>query len=60
MTVREKEIIAIATQLLSGMVANPHIYTVVSDEKDGGHQEQLLIMNAVRMAEAIVNRVQNL
>ena len=58
--VREKEMIEIATQLLSGMVANPRLYTVVSDEDGRGHQEQLLILNAVRMAEALVNRVESL
>ena len=60
MTIREKEIIEIATKLLSGMVANPHIYTVVSDEEGRGHQEQLLILNAVRMAEQLIDRVQQL
>ncbi|MEL6552028.1 MAG: hypothetical protein AAFQ63_01005 [Cyanobacteria bacterium J06621_11] len=58
MTVREKEIVAIATKLLAGMVSNPHLYTTVSDEEGRGHQEQLLILNAVRMAEELVNRVQ--
>jgi hypothetical protein len=59
MTNREKEIIEIATKLLSGMVSNPHIYTVVSDEEERGHQEKLLILNAVKMAEALVDRVQS-
>ncbi|MEM6599205.1 MAG: hypothetical protein AAF635_13770 [Cyanobacteria bacterium P01_C01_bin.69] len=60
MKIREKEIIEIATKLLAGMVANPHLYTVVSDEEGRGHQEQLLVLNAVRMAEALVNRIQSL
>lgn len=57
MTVREKEIIAIASQLLAGMIANPHIYTGVSDEEGPGHQERLLILNAVKMAENLVEHV---
>lgn len=59
MTVREKEIMAIATQLLAGMVSNPHIYTMVSEEDSQGHQERLLIFNAVRMAEKLVENVKH-
>lgn len=59
MTVREKEIMAIATQLLAGMVANPHIYTMVSEEDSQGPQERLLILNAVRMAEKLVENVKH-
>ena len=58
--VREKEIVKIATQLLSGMVANPRLYTMVTDEEGRGHQEQLLILNAIRMAEALVDRIESL
>lgn len=60
MKIREKEIIEVATKLLAGMVSNPHLYTVVSDEEGRGHQEQLLVLNAVRMAEALVDRIQSL
>jgi hypothetical protein len=57
MTDREQEIKEIATQLLAGMLANPHLYTMVSDEESKGQQEQLLLSNAIMMAESLVEKI---
>lgn len=47
----------IATQLLSGMLANPHIYASISDEGVRGQQEQELIAIAVEMAESLIEKI---
>ncbi len=57
MTVQDKEIRAIASQLLAGMLANPHIYTMVSEEEARGQQEQILLSNAIMMAEKLIERL---
>lgn len=51
-----QELKPIASQLLAGMLANPHIYPTLSDEA-AGQQEQLLVANAVAMAESLINRI---
>ncbi|EDX83335.1 hypothetical protein S7335_515 [Synechococcus sp. PCC 7335] len=57
MTIREKEIMTLAGQLLAGMLANPHIYTMPNEESGQGQQEHLLIVNAVAMAEGLIEKV---
>ena len=57
MTIREKEIMTLASQLLAGMLANPHIYTMASEESGQGQQERLLIANAIAMAEGLIEKV---
>lgn len=52
-----QEIKQIATQLLAGMLANPHIYAKVSDEEGRGQQEKTLIITAIEMAENLVKLV---
>ncbi len=52
------EVKQIATQLLSGMLANPHVYPTVSDELGRGQQEQDLIIAAITMAESLITRVE--
>ncbi len=52
------EIKKIAAQLLSGMLANPHIYPTISDEMARGQKEQDLMVLAVEMAESLVNKVE--
>lgn len=47
----------IATQLLSAMLANPHIYASVSDEGAQGQQEQKLIVIAIELAESLIAKV---
>lgn len=47
----------IAAQLLSAMLANPHIYTSISDEGVQGRQEQELIAIAIAMAESLIAKV---
>ena len=57
MTDREKEIKEVATQLLAGMLANPHLYTMISDEESRGQQEQILLSTAIMMAENLTEKV---
>ena len=57
-TVQEKELKEIASQLLAGMLANPHIYTMVSDEEARGQQEQILLSNAITMAEKLIQKIE--
>lgn len=46
----------IAAQLLSGLLANPHIYASISDEKGRGQQEQNLVTMAIEMAESLIEK----
>ena len=48
----------IASQLLAGMLANPHIYSIVSDEEGIGQQERILLSKAISMANALVEQVE--
>ena len=54
----KNEVKQIATQLLSGMLANPHVYPMVSDELGRGQQEQDLIIAAIVMAESLITKVE--
>ena len=58
MTAQDKELKEIASQLLAGMLANPHIYTMVSEEEARGQQEQILLSNAISMAEKLLQKVE--
>lgn len=49
----------IATTILAGMLANPHIYASVSDEGGRGQQEQNLIVMAIEMAEILITKVES-
>lgn len=51
------ELQQIATQLLAGMLSNPHIYATVSDEGGRGQQEQKLILVATEMAESLMEQI---
>lgn len=53
------ELKRIASQILSGMLANPHIYATVSDEEGRGQQEQILILTAIEMAEKLIEKVED-
>ena len=55
---RENEIRKISSQLLSGMLANPHIYPAIADDEGMGQQEEILISNAVIMAEKLLERLE--
>ncbi len=46
-----------ATELLSGMLANPHIYAMISDAEAKGQQERILVSTAVMMAEALLEKI---
>lgn len=52
------EIKQIATQLLAGMLANPHIYAGASDEEGRGQLEHSLTVTAIKMAEQLVEKVE--
>lgn len=47
----------IAAQLLSGLMANPHIYASLSDEGAEGQQEQKLISVAIDLAEHLILQI---
>jgi hypothetical protein len=55
---RVSQIQQVAAQLLSGLLANPHIYASLSDEGSQGQQEQTLMLIAIEMAESLVNKVE--
>ena len=59
MKTKTSEIKQVSTHLLSGMLANPHIYSMVSDELGRGQQEQDLILTAIEMAESLINKVES-
>ncbi len=59
MASKEQEIKEIAAQLLAGMLSNPHLYTMVSDEEGRGQQERILVSNAILMAENLIQTVDN-
>jgi hypothetical protein len=40
------------------MLANPHVYPMVSDELGRGQQEQDLIIAAIEMAESLITEVE--
>jgi hypothetical protein len=58
MELQTTEVKQIATQILSGMLANPHVYPMVSDELGRGQQEQDLIIAAIEMAESLITKVE--
>lgn len=53
------EVKQIASELLSGMLANPHIYPTVSDEGSQGQQEQTLMILAIELAESLIAKVEH-
>ncbi|HEY9663910.1 MAG TPA: hypothetical protein V6C65_36130 [Allocoleopsis sp.] len=57
-TMDREEVKRLAAQILSGLLANPHIYASVSDEGAHGQQEQLLTRMAIEMAEALIATVE--
>jgi hypothetical protein len=52
------ELKQIATQLLAGMLANPHVYPTISDELARGQKEQDLIIAAIAMAESLITKIE--
>lgn len=59
MTSKETDVKEIATQLLAGMLANPHIYSMVSEEAGIGQQEHILLSKAIQIAETLVQEIEN-
>lgn len=56
MEIDRTELKQIAAQLLAGMLANPHIYPMYSDEMARGQKEQDLLVLALEMAEKLIQR----
>jgi hypothetical protein len=48
-----------ASQLLAGMLSNPHIYPQISDGGGDGRMEKQLIIVAVEMAENLIKHIEN-
>ncbi len=59
MELSNTEVKQFAIQILSGMVANPHVYPMVGDDLGRGPREQDLIIAAIEMAESLINRVEH-
>lgn len=55
---RMMEVKQIATQLLAGLLANPHIYPTISDEGGQGGREQELIAISIQMAESLIAKAE--
>ena len=53
------EVKQIATQLLAGMLTNPHVYHTLSDEGVAGQTEQTLMIIAIEMAESLIEKVES-
>ena len=53
------ELKQIASQLLAGMLANPHIYAALSEEGSTGRQEQTLLLMAIEMAESLIEKAES-
>lgn len=61
MSLQSSEVKQIAAQLLSGMLANPHIYHVyptVSKTLGKGQQEDELVAAAISLAETLITTVE--
>ena len=57
MNSNQSELQQLAAQLLTGLLANPHVYPSISDERSTGQQEQELILMAIEMAEQLMQKV---
>lgn len=58
MASQKQDVQHIATQLLSGMLSNPHLYATISDAEAKGQQERILVSTAVMMAEQLIKKVE--
>lgn len=57
---RNSEVLSsLAAQILGGMIANPHIYSMVSDEGVSRKQERILRHTALEIAEALISDAEN-
>lgn len=50
----DEQLKPIAAQLLSALLANPHIYATISDEGAKGQQEQRLLLVAIDLATDLI------
>ncbi len=58
MELSNTEVKQLATEILSGMLANPHVYPMVSDDLGRGPREQDLIIASIEMAESLISHVE--
>lgn len=58
MELQASEVKVIAARLLAGLLANPHIYSQISDDAAKGQQEQFLTVLSIEMAESLIRKVQ--
>ncbi len=58
MELSKTEVKQITTEILSGMLANPHIYQMLSDNLGRGPQERDLVVAAIEMAESLITKVE--
>lgn len=52
------EVKQVASELLAGMLSNPHVYTSVSDEGIEGQREQMLMTLALEMARELIDKAE--
>ncbi|HLP90310.1 MAG TPA: hypothetical protein VK184_17210 [Nostocaceae cyanobacterium] len=58
MSTQPEELKQTASQLLAGMLANPHIYPQISDGGGYGRMEKQLVIIAVEMAQNLIEYVE--
>lgn len=54
---RSSEVKQLASQVLAGLLANPHIYPNWSDAGVQGQREQTMIVLAIEIAEDLIDKV---
>ncbi|NEP15896.1 MAG: hypothetical protein F6J97_03215 [Leptolyngbya sp. SIO4C1] len=57
MELQAREVKDVAAHLLAGLLANPHIYSQISDDAAKGQQEQFLTVLAIDLAESMIRKV---
>ncbi|HLO84666.1 MAG TPA: hypothetical protein VK203_06580 [Nostocaceae cyanobacterium] len=59
MSIEVNELKKTASQLLAGMLSNPHIYPQISDGGGYGRMEKQLVIVAVEIAENLIEHIEN-
>jgi hypothetical protein len=59
MSIEIDELKKTASQLLAGMLSNPHIYPQISDGGGHGRMEKQLVIVAAEMAEDLIEHIEN-
>lgn len=60
MNLKATEVKQLAAQILAGLMANPHIYSQISDEGGRGQTERNLTTLAIELATGLAERVDSM